>query len=196
MKKTELVLKEILYQAIEKKNRTLTQSYLAKRLSLSLSVVNYALRPLAQMGAIRINARNFIITDPKKTLYYWASKRNIKKDIIYSTRAELPVKDIERQLPEGAVFGLYTGYKHLFKDVPADYSEAYAYASDITEIKRRFPKKEGMRANIFIIKNDDKISYGKTATIAQLFVDLWNTEEWYAKEFLKALEAKIDGLLE
>jgi len=34
------------------------------------------------------------------------------------------------------------------------------------------------------------------ATIAQIFVDLWNLKEWYAKDFLKAMEAKLNGILE
>ena len=37
--------------------------------------------------------------------------------------------------------------------------------------------------------------YGKTATLAQTFVDLWNLKEWYAKEFLIALENKINGMI-
>ena len=196
MKKIELVLKEVLFQALENKNRKLTQAYLAKRLSLSLSVVNYALKPLAAMGAIKINTRSFIVLEPKKILYYWASRRNLKKDIIYSTRVELPVKKIEKELPGGVVFGIYLGYKFMFNDVPADYSEVYVYADDIKEIQRRFPKKQGKPENLFVLKKDDVIEYKKTGKIPQLFVDLWNTEEWYAKEFLKELEVRIDGLLE
>ena len=36
----------------------------------------------------------------------------------------------------------------------------------------------------------------KEITVAQIFVDLWNLKEWYAKDFLKAMEKKINGLLE
>ena len=37
-------------------------------------------------------------------------------------------------------------------------------------------------------KNIDK--YGKIATNANIFIDLWNLSEWYAQEFLKAMEQK------
>ena len=34
------------------------------------------------------------------------------------------------------------------------------------------------------------IVYDKIATSANIFVDLWNLPEWYAQEFLKAMEQK------
>ena len=36
--------------------------------------------------------------------------------------------------------------------------------------------------------------YGKTTTIAQTFVDLWNIKSWYAKEFVTALGKKLGEL--
>jgi hypothetical protein len=32
--------------------------------------------------------------------------------------------------------------------------------------------------------------------LAQTFVDLWNLDTWYARDFLKELEARLDGVLE
>ena len=194
MKKVELVYREILFQAIEKNNKSLTQSYLAKTLNISLSTVNLALKPLESMNAVKIKKMGFDVIDIKKVLYHWASKRNIEKDIIYKTRIEESVKEIEKQMPNNIVFTAYSAYKLKFNDVPADYSEIYIYGEE--DIKKRF-KENNKVPNLFILKKDNAIDkYGKTATIANLFVDLWNLNQWYAKDFLKALEAKIGGILE
>lgn len=194
MKKVELVYREMLYNAIEKEKRQLTQAYLAKALNISLSTVNLALKPLARMNAVIIKKMGFDIIDIRKILYYWASIRNVEKDIIYQTRVEEPVRDIEKQMPDDIIFTAYSAYKFKFQDVPADYSEVYVYGPE--EIKKRL-KANDKNPNLFILKKDNIITrYGKTVTIANLFVDLWNLKQWYAKDFLKPLEVKIGRILE
>jgi len=194
MKQTEIVIREILYQAIEGKNTKLTQSYLSNSLELSLSTVNKLIKILSEMGAVEIQRRSFRIMDIKKIILYWASIRNLKKEIIYSTRVELPVNDIEKLMPDNIIFGGYSAHKFLFNNVPADYSEVYIYGEE--DIKKRFPEKKEPH-NLFVLKKDKLIEkYGKTTTIANTFVDLWNMKEWYAKEFLKAMEEKLNGVLE
>lgn len=193
MKNIELVYREILFQAMEKKNRSLTQLELSKKLSMSLSTVNHAVKPLRKMNAVRIKLRSMEITDPKKILYYWASIRNMEKDITYKTYADMPVRNIENNMPDNIVFAAYSAYKLRFKDVPADYSEVYVYGEGL---EKRFPA-SSKTPNLFVMKKDPFIeSYGKTTTLAQTFVDLWNVKEWYAKDFLKAMEEKLNGILE
>jgi hypothetical protein len=195
MKKIEMVFEEILYHVLEKRNYHLTQLYLAKELNISLSTVNLALKYLRKMNAVDISPRSFKVIDPKKILFYWASIRNIEKDIIYRTRAEQPVRKIEASMPKGIAFGAYSAYKFRFKDVPADYSEVYVYAEK-EDIEERFPFSKN-EPNILVLRKDENISrYGELTTIARTFVDLWNISTWYAKDFLKELEARIDGILE
>lgn len=195
MKNTEIVYREILYQAIEKKNRNLTQAGLSRNLKLSLSTINSSVKRLSNIGAVKIKQRSFDVIDIKKALYFWASIRNFQKDIIYSTRIEKPVKEIEKLMPNNAVFAGYSAYKYKFKDVPADYSEVYIYA-DKEDIKKRFPEYKGV-PNIFVLKKDNLIeNYGKITTIGNTFVDLWNLNEWYSKEFIKSMEEKLHGILE
>jgi hypothetical protein len=189
MKRTEEVYREMLYQAMEKKNRSLTQSELSKKLSVSLSVISLSIAPLRKMGAIKVQQRGFEIVDIRKILFYWASTRDLEKDLVYSTRANKPVRQIESEMPAGAVFGAFSAYKFMFKDVPADYSEVYVYTEDYKEIIKRFPKSDGP-PNIYVLKGTPDM------TIAQIFVDLWNIKEWYAKDFLKAMEVKLNGFLE
>ncbi len=191
MKRIEEVYREMLFQSMEKKNKIMTQSAIASALKISLSIVNLALKPLKKMNALVVKQRSFEIIDEKKILFYWASIRNIEKDIIYQTRVEKPVNKIESEMPSDAVYAAYSAYKFKFKDVAADYSEVYVYSSDIEEIKKRFPKND-KTANLFVLKKDDNM---KQVTFAQIFVDLWNLKEWYAKDFLNAMEEKIKNLL-
>lgn len=179
----------ILYNVMERRKKTLTQAELAKDLKISLSTVNHALKPLRDMGGIRIKQRNFEVVNARKILFYWASMRRLEKDIVYRTRVSRHVIDIEKAMPGNVVFGAYSAYKFMFKSVPADYSEVYVYSNNIEEIKKRFPKNETV-PNLFVLKRDFD-----AMTIAHLFVDLWNIKEWYAREFLKEMEEKIDGLL-
>ncbi len=191
MKKIELVYNEILFQVLEEEEeKKPTQKQLSKLLDISLSTVNYALKPLKDMGAIQINQRNFTIINPKKILLYWASIRNLSKDIVYKTRVNKEIFEIEKIMPADIIFTAYSAYKFMFKDVPADYSEVYVYADDLKEIKKRFPQNNNI-PNLFVLKKN-KIA---KLTIANLFVDLWNLKEWYAKEFLNKLEEKINAIL-
>lgn len=193
MKVIEQVYRELLYQAIEKKRLALTQLELSSSLKTSISVVNYALRPLERMGAVSLMRRGLRVVDVEKALYYWASVRNPQKDVAYAARVELPVTKIEKSMPQDVVFAAYSAYKFAFNDVPADYSEVYVYSSDVEEVKRRFPP-SGTAPNLFVLKADRNLyRYGRTTTAGHTFADLWNLKEWYAKDFLKALEAKIRG---
>ena len=194
MKKTEAVYREILYRAIEQKEFNLTQSELSKKLGISLSIVNLAVKKLHLIGALKIQQRSFHVLDVKKILYLWASVRNLQKDIIFKIRVELPVREIERIMPD-AVFTSYTAYKLNFNDIPADYSEVYAYADEkeIETIKKRISKLKysEKNPNLFILKKAELLGLYNKIPIAQIFVDLWNLKEWYAKDFINALEDKI-----
>lgn len=194
MKKIEQVYKEILYNFIEKKRNKFTQLELSKKLRFSLSTVNLALKKLRKINSVRTRKMGFVVIDARKILYLWASERNLEKDIIYKTRAEMPVREIEQNLPD-VTLAVYSAYKFKFKDVPADYSEIYVYAdeSNLIEIKKRFSENKN-KANLFVLKKSG--DYGKTDTLAQLFVDLWNLKEWYASDFLKALKTKLKNLPE
>src|SRR3989344_1663123 len=194
MRNAELIVREILYNALEKKKYELTQSQLSKELKISLSIVHRTVMIMQDMGAVRIKQRGFAVQDVKKIMYYWASIRRLQQDIIYSTRVEKPVKEIEKLMPDTIVFACYTAYKLLFNDVPADYSEVYVYGDE--KLKSRFPQNKEPH-NLFVLKKDKHIEqYGKVATIANTFVDLWNLKEWYAKEFVKSMEARLYGVLE
>ena len=194
MKKTESVYREILYGIIEKKETSFTQLGLSKKLNVSLSIVNLAVKKLESLGAVKIMQRSFKILDIKKIIFFWASIRNLWKDVIFKIRVELPVREIERIMPN-VIFTAYSAYKLKFKDVPADYSEVYIYADneEVEKIKKRLVnfKTSEKNPNLFILKKDQALSSCKNIPNAQIFVDLWNLKEWYSKEFINALEKRI-----
>lgn len=195
MRKNELVYLELAQHALNKRKEALTQLCLSKKLGISLNTVNNAIAPLRRIGAVQVRQRSLAVSDLKKLILYFASVRNLQKDVCWQTRVEAPPSQIEKNMPAGAVFTAYSAYKFLFDDVPADYSEVYVYASEkiLQELQRRFPKKEGP-ANLFVLKADENMlqtAKGGIAPISQIYVDLWNLPQWYAKEFLEALERRF-----
>ncbi len=216
MKKIEIIWRELLFQTLEKRNNRFIQQKLAQKFHFSTSTVFQALRIPRKMGAVRVGGRRFILQDAERLLYYWASIRNLQKDIIYKTRVDQSVAEIEAQMIPEAIYGGFSAYRLNFHDIPADYDEVWVYLeiqnprlfqgigrqeeskivnNGLKEIIKRFPEKRG-KPNLFVLTGDKYISdYGKTTSIAQTFVDLWNMDSWYAKEFIKALKEKIDGIL-
>lgn len=195
MKKIEIIWRELLYQAIEKGNRQFTQKDLARKFNFSTSTIFQALKIPRKMGAVRVTGRFFVLEDSEKFLYHWASIRNLKKDIIFSTRVDLSILEIEGRVPPDAVFGGYSSARQQLSEPPADYDKVYVYSQNLPEIKKRFGFQKGV-ANLVVLQPDEFLTeYGPTTTLAQTFVDLWNLSEWYAKEFTGALKKKIDELL-
>jgi len=192
MKKKEVLYRYILTEALERKQLSFTQLSLSKKFRFSLSTVNNALKPLEAMGAVEKRTRSFNIIDLRKILIIWATARNITKDIRYTTRSDLPVQKIEGGMPADVVFTAYSAYRFLYNEAPADYGEVYVYADRkaLEEIKERFPKSKGP-PNIFVLEKDEYMPSGNIAPIPQIYVDLWNLKEWYAKEYLDALERRM-----
>ncbi len=193
MSKKELIWREILFQAVEKKKFEFTQKDLAKKFGFSLSTIFNALKNPRQSGAIKVTGRNFSVIDAEKFLYIWATQRNIDKEIIYKTYVPENVSKIEGLVPAEIIFGGPSAYVLKYKDAPADYAKVYIYASEknLEEIEKRFPKKKG-EANLFVLKSDQYLGrLGNTTPDVQIFVDLWNMKDWYAKDFLNALKNKL-----
>jgi len=194
MNKKEIIWREILYQTIEKNIEQFTQKELAQKFSISLSTVFNALKVPRQLKIVEVTGRNFRIINKEKFLYLWATYRNLKKDIIYQTKVDLPPKKIEALMPPKIIYGFYAAYNQRFDDQPADYDKVYIYSTEkeLGKIKKRFPFKKGY-FNLVVLKQDKFLhNYGETTPLCQTFVDLWNVGEWYAQDFLNALKNKIN----
>jgi hypothetical protein len=193
MTKKELIWREILFQAIEKKKFEFTQKGLAGKFGFSLSTVFNALKVPRETGAIKVTGRNFSVVDAEKFLYIWATQRNLEKEITYKTYVPESVQKIEGMMPSGIIFGGPSAYVLKYKDAPADYAKVFIYADEenLAEIMKRFPKNKG-EENLFVLKSDDCLSkFGNTIPDVQTFADLWNMKDWYAKDFLNALKNKL-----
>ncbi|MGB9717395.1 MAG: hypothetical protein ACPL4E_02995 [Thermoproteota archaeon] len=194
--KKERVYREILYGVLEERNRVFKQLELSRVCKLSLSTVNYALRPLERMNALEKKRLGFTVLDPKKILLYWASVRGLEKEIVYQTYVEEPVDRIESEVPANSVFTAYSAFKFRFKRVPSEYSEVVVYGV-ARDFERRFGKENTrLKPNLIVLNLDEHLLRFKIAPIAQIFVDLWNLRSWYAKDFLREIEEIIDGVLE
>lgn len=191
MLKIEYIWRELLYQAIEKKEGGFTISELADKFNLSTSVVSHALKPLRELNIIKIGKIRSQLIDAERLLFFWATRRNLKKEIIYQTYSSLTVYEKETSMPPDVFPTAYSACRLYYNEIPADYEKVYFYTEDKIAVKSRFPEIFKKEPNIFIIKQDDFFKiYGKI-TLAQIFVDLWNLPEWYAKEFLDKMLLKI-----
>lgn len=195
MLKKEWVYREILYQ-LENKNNSFTQRNLAALCSMSIGNVNKAIKPFVHMNAIDKKHLGFRVIDVRKILFYWASMRRLDRDVVYQTFVDMPVRVVEKMMPS-CLFSAYSGYKFRFGSGPADYSEVFAYVGSeyMSKIQERFPK-DKRKPNLIILDMDDHLRKFTEIPLAQLFVDLWNINTWYAKEFLDSLEGVMNGILE
>lgn len=194
--KIERVYREIMWGVLENRARIFKQLELSRLCDLSLSTVNYALKPLERMNAIEKRRFGFRVIDPKKILLYWASIRNLEKDIVYQTYLDEPVERIESEVPANSVLTAYSAFKLKFGTVPSDYGEVVVYGVR-EEFQKRFgEEKDKVRPNLIALHLDPHLAKFKVATIGQIFVDLWNMRAWYARDFLKKLEEIVDGILE
>jgi hypothetical protein len=191
-KKMEWVYREILFQVLERKQGFLSQSSISKRCGVSIGNVNKSLKPLESMNCIEKKPRGFRVLNPKKILLYWASIRNLQRDILYQTRTEKPVEEIEKEMPT-MLFTAYSGFKFRFRRIPAEYSEILIYSKK-EKIMERFPQKKGI-PNIIVLKSDIHLKIFRQIPIGQLFADLWNLNTWYANDFIIDLEKRIDKII-
>lgn len=198
MQKIETIWHDLLWNALEKGKFRHTQKAISERFGYSLSTVNLAIKEVESVGAIKMSGRFFTVSDVKKLLYFWATHRNLGRDIIYKTWVDEPVLEIEGFIPDGAIFACYTSAKEILKEIPSDYSKVYFYFEEgnLDIVKKRFPFKKSENPNIFVLRQAPwQKDYGQITSLPNTFVDLWNLSDWYAKDFLMALDRKIDGLL-
>ena len=194
MIKKEIIWRELLFQVRENKKNKFTQKEIAEKFNISLSTVFHSLKALRRSKIVRVTGRFFVLEDCKKLLYLWASERNLDKDIYYRGYSPKSIFFLEGVVPPEATFALYSGFKQVYNQAPADYDHLYFYLDNSllnTAVERLELIKEKNKENVFILKPDDWFSKYPQPLPEQIFVDLWNASEWYSKDFLKYLEEKI-----
>ncbi len=194
VKKNERILREILYRVYELGENFATQAEIAESCAVSLDLVNQVVTRLGEFGGVRILTKGVYIVNPKKILLYWATRRNLRKDIVYSTRCHESPQKVESRLSADFIFTCYSGYRLKFGSSPP-YDEVYAYGKP-EAARALFPESAGKRPNLFIIREDEhlrKRSRNGIVTLAQMYVDLWQLGTPAADEILAAVEKKLDA---
>lgn len=197
MKKIEFIWRHILYKTIEERVTSFSQQDLASFFQISSSTVHLALKPLRELGAVRVGGRGFEVIDAEKILYHWANHRRLDKDIRHRVHIRLPIREIEGLLPEGTIPTAFTAVSERVGEPPAEYGKIYCYHADPAVVIDRFQQDiiPG-QPNMFVLESDPRMKdYGEKITLGQLFVDLWGISDWYAKDFSTAVKGLIDGLL-
>ena len=196
MLKKEIIWREILVQARVNKKTKFTQQELAQKFNFSLSTVFNALKVPRQNHSLKVTGRFFILENYQKLLYLWATEHSLKREIISEGIAKKEIKELEAEVPAEAVFGLYSAYKFIYQETPADYDHLYLYldSKDFKKITQRLNILFTTNSpNVFLLAKDPwLLDYGKVMPPEQIFVDIWNSGEWYAKDFLKSLEEKLN----
>lgn len=192
MKKIEFIWRHLLFEAVENHHPTFRQQDLARQFDMSSSTVNAALRPLRELAAVKIGGRGGHVTTAEKILYHWANHRRLNPQI--STRVNLPVLEIEGLLPPDTIPTAYTAVRERWGEPPADYDKVYCYHPRPQAVLDRFTSViTPGPANLFVLPTDRFIS--NPLPLSQIFVDLWQLPDWYAKDFIKTVKTEIDGLL-
>ena len=136
MKKIELIWREILDAGL--KNSIFEQKELAKKFGFSTSTVHAAISPLRLIGGVEVAGRNFKLINFEKLLMFWATHRNLQKDILYQTHVDLPVFEIEGLVDNNTIFGAYSAARNLLGEAVTDYDKVYVYGQK--DLEKRFPK--------------------------------------------------------
>lgn len=171
----------------------MSQKALAQACGVSMDTVNRLVAKLNLFRSIEKKPLGFRVIEPKKILTYWATTRDLARDIIYSTYSANSVSEIERDMPPGSVFTMFSGYRLRFGETPTHYEEVYVYADQDT-VKRKFPESPAERRNLFVLRPDphlERTSKDGAAPLAQLYVDLWQLGGSPADRFILELEKKF-----
>ncbi len=193
MRKKERAYREILYRFYEAGEYRFGVREVARRCGVSPGLVSHALKPLQRMGALETYSRWFEVRDAKRILLFWCSARNLWGDVVYSARLGLPVEEIEGLVPPGALFTAYTGFKHRFGRTPADYGEVVVYGEREWFVERFGEDRPERHPDLVVLRTDEHLLRLGRVPLAQIYVDLWNLETWYAREFLAELEKLLEG---
>lgn len=194
MKKIEIIWRHIIENA--KIQSTFTQKDISQTYHLSTSTVHAAIDPLRSIGAIEVTGRNFRPTNLEKILTFWATHRQLQRDLVYETYFPEPVLETEGLIDNRTIYGAYSAARLLLGQSPSDYDKVYLYSSLPTTISERFPKNTSQNPNFFVLKSDPYLEkFGPVTPPSQTYVDLWNLKDWYATDFLKAIKEKFYGFL-
>ncbi len=193
MKKGYRVLREILHQYFTKGERFFVQQELAHACGISLGTLNPLIKKLERMRMIECRPFGLRLLDPRRLLVYWAARRDLFEDIVYSTHCVQEADEVERALVEaGFVLTAQSGYKRVFGKTPPDYDKVLVYGQ-AEKIRRIYGPRE-LEPNLIVLEPDEhlyRLSEHGVAPLVQLYVDLWQLGK-LGGELKEDLERKLE----
>lgn len=198
MLKREILWRMIAEDVLEGRRTSFHQRELARELDMSVGNVNLALAPLRAVGAVSVVGKTLIVRDVKKLLMVWAARRTPEPALAAFSSLE-SARDLVRLLPPGLALTSFAGFVARYGDEPAPYSivRAYARGDDgrtVGELRRRFDEIADPGQAALIIHAADEVlvrSLPEVVGPAQLFVDLWSEADFFASDYLRALEGRL-----
>jgi DNA-binding transcriptional MocR family regulator len=198
MLKREILWRQIADDVLEGRRTTFHQRALAAELGMSAGNVNLALEPLRAVGAVSVAGKNLVVRDVRKILLSWAARRGPSRPLAAFTSAE-HARDLVRVLPPGLALTSFAGFVARYGDEPAPFSVARAYVraddhATLVELRRRFSESPDVGAATLIVHEADSVMAHNLPEIvgpAQLYVDLWMEADFFASDYLRALEGRL-----
>ncbi|MHB8696172.1 MAG: RNA-binding protein, partial [Solirubrobacteraceae bacterium] len=194
----EILWRQIADDVLEGRRTTFHQRALAAELGMSPGNVNLALEPLRAVGAARVVGKDLIVRDVRKILLLWAARRQPSRPLAAFTSMER-ARDLVRVLPPGLTLTSFAGFVARYGDEPSPFSVARAYVraddqATLVELRRRFSESPDAGAATLIVHEADSVMGRNLPEIvgpAQLYVDLWMEADFFASDYLRALEARL-----
>ena len=191
MLKEERIYREILI-GVQRKKGLFYQNRVSKECGVSIGLVNKTIKKLERQSSIQKKVKGFSVIDPSKVLLYWATRRNIQKDVSTKFCIKKDISSIEKTLPSCVIFTGYSGWRLSTGRTPVDYREVYVYMKKKDEDKIDLWLNENKPSkgleNLFIMCIDDlhliNNSEKNIAPIPQIFVDLYSMGGLSSKYFL------------
>lgn len=198
MLKRELVWRQLADDVLTARRTSFHQTELSSELHMSMGNVNLALEPLKAIGAVDVVGKNLIVRDVKKILMLWAARRATPQ-VIAAFEAMDPPNKLLKLLPPGLSLTSFAGYTEHYHDQPAPLSVIRAYMasnelSAADELARRFTVTKSLdRAAIVVYAADDILAQQQPSVVgpAQMYIDIWNEGDFFASDYLRALEGRL-----
>lgn len=176
------------------------QQEIARDLAMSIGNVNLAIQPLRDTGAVEIVAKKVIVRDIRKLLTIWAARHN-PEPVIAAFASAADTRGTMRLLPAGLALTSFAGVLAAYPDrpdpAPAPHVRAYIDPADsitLAELRKRFTERpDGPTATVKIHAADPVLAAKLPPIVspAQMYVDLWHEGDFYAGDYLRALEAEL-----
>ncbi|MEM3434291.1 MAG: hypothetical protein QXP27_08980 [Candidatus Methanomethyliaceae archaeon] len=193
MTNKELIWRYLLVESRQRQQWRWQQKEVAAMLGFAPGTVHRALFVPRRAGAVAVESRGFRIRDWKKFLLIWAVFRNMSQDRIWQARLKLPPDRVEGQMIPEARFSGASGFKFRYNYIAADYDEVLIYLDEgyLDKLKYRFSSHWARfgETTITVLKPDRLL--GDIVPPEQIYVDLWQMSQWWASEFIKALEQEF-----